>query len=602
MKKVRFIAREFARSIDEIQKKPFVGELAPKFEVGLLGHVGIYPSRTKKNVEYRCAVRHDDDEGWQGMCACRGWAQAKRTDGPAKPCVHIVDNLLRQDGFDMEAELGEEAMKAEQERAEMEEKKKAAKAALGVADAETEPSETKEPAEGAMRLWASSMPLLVACPASNVRPGECLRIRTTIQAAALGTVIHKAAEKIVGGQLTSPPDMALDLEDTGVTDPVLLEDAFNLAWAVVNEWNGKNGDKKDPLKAYFQTVNLEQRFMLNLEPKHPVTGEKSPISIVAILDVNGASGEEGRWLIIDWKTNRKEDEPFYSQQMRTNAAAILANKKEVHRVTVLTIWLRHGSRTIRTYTRENIREWLRERIKRTFFWDGVSYNTGDHCQYCPRVHVCEGRKTQLRRYLDTLSATDTQMLLYDDQGNLLAPDELQRRLAVCKAFRKIDKAFNDSLKALLLESGPRPLAEQPGFGLGIIETAGRLNVDVAASWNTLMEFVTAEQLTPALSITMKGLEEAIKAAKKQCEECDGDGFVKVSVGEGDDEHTETQECPTCKGTGAVDVYNRTKGKALKELLKRLEDEGSAVRGDTRKEIAVVEMKEVPAIEEGANEG
>jgi len=587
MKKIRFNAREFAESIKLIQNDPFVGDLAPRFERGnLLGMIGaIYPSRTNAKLEYRCVVTKDPDEGWMGMCSCRGWSQAKNAKGDAKPCVHIVDNLIRQPNFRMEDEVGVEAMKEEEERAAKSETRAKKKVARVQSDLSTVgaaapvDAEDEEAPEKGMKLWASRMPLLVACPASNVQPGECLIIRESNQAASLGTIVHKAAEKILAEGLTEPPDMAGEIFDVGLTDPQMLKDLPGLLWSVVNEWHGREHDKRDPLKAYFQTLSLEERFTLNLNPKHPRTGEKSPISVTAILDFNGASAMEGRWLIADWKTNRKEDEPFYSEQMKMEAAALMANKKEADSVTVLIIWLRHGTRTIRTYTRLQIREWLQMLVKRKFFWDGTGYNTGDHCQYCPRVYVCEGRKTKMRSYMNILGDVDTEMLLYDDQGALLVPDEMLRRQEVCKAFRKIDKAYNDALKELLVKSGPRPLVEQPGFALGIKEKQGGIKISVEDAWTTFLDFLTPDQITPFLSITKAKLEEAISGAVVECETCPEDGT----------------ECPNCKGMGVVPVYKGAKGKTIAGLIKRLEDCGAATHGAPSKEIAVISLKETPAI-------
>jgi len=634
MKKLRFVAKEFAEIIAKIQEDPFVGDKEPRFVKGLMGPMGIYKSRSKAIVEYRSVVMLDPEDGWQGMCSCRGWGQAKSakvSSTAAKPCIHIVDNLMHQPTFDMEKALGEGKLAEEQEKAELRAKKKAAKKALAESTASFEAApahhdgdvveidgvkgtlthagtsgpvtieDVRQATEtllngpdinkpsSAMKFSASKIPLLVACPASNVLPGECLMIRTSNQAAALGTVIHKAAEKIVGEGLTSPPDMTAELADTGVTDGALLNDVSSLLWAVVNEWHGKKGEAKAGLKTYFDNVRLEQRFEATLNPQHPRTGERHKIDLTAILDFNGESVKAGRWLIGDWKTNRKEDEPFYSEQMKMEAALMMLNDKQVEEVTVMLIWLRHGARTIRTYTRADIKEWLQMLVKRKFFWDGTSYNTGEHCMYCPRVFVCEGRKEQLRSYMDIMSATDAEAMLYDDMGNILAPDEIQRRLVICKAFGKIATDFKKAVKELLVESGTRPLEGQPGFGLGIKEKKGSLKIDVAAAWNTLAEYLSAEQLSPALSISKKKLEEAIGGAMVVCDVCNGARFV---------DEAETEPCPTCKGTGEVGTYKGKKGKIVAEIIQKIEDGKFGVRANPSKEIAVVKI-EVPAVEEEA---
>ena len=594
MKQLRMVAAEIAEIIASIEKNPFVRDMEPRLEDAMLGSVGVYSSRTRKNVEYRCTVRNDLSEGPQGMCSCRGWAQSKRSKGPSKPCIHIVDNLLRQKWFDIGAVVSKEAIDAASAKTDsgLEEKKKKAKAALAAAEPAVKRKESTTavaelPPEDEMHFGASSTPLLVACPASYISPAEQTKIVKTMgQPAALGTVIHTAAEMIVGEGLTTPPDMSEDLEDLGVTDQALLDDVPGLLWSVINEWHGSERDKRDPLKSYFQTVDLEQRFSIEMNPQNPRTKERKKITVTAILDFNGQSAVEGHWLIGDWKTNRKEDDAFYAEQMRMEAAALLMNDKTVDKVTVVLVWLRHGSRTVRTYTREEIRSWLKVLVKRTFFWDGRTYVTGDHCLYCPRTFTCEGRKIQLRNYIDIMGDVDTDMLLYDEAGTLLAADEMQRRLMVCKSFRKIDEGYVKALKILLSEGGAQPLVDQPGFELGLKEKKGQLKIDVADGWPIFMQYVTAEQISPALGISKTKLEAVVKGAMKDCETCNGTGFT---------DEAELMKCVVCDGDGEVEVYGRgQKGKVIKELMGKLEDGGVAKRGNPSHEVVVQKIKEEEA--------
>jgi len=595
MKNLRFVPAEMAGIIRRIEDNPFVGDKAPKWEtkVDSVLSVGIYPSRTQAKKEYRCTVLYDNTEGPQGQCSCRGWSQSKRAEGPSKPCIHIVDNLIRQPWFKIEEQLDLGELDIAKGKVARKAKKEAKEIAIVEPEVKVKRKKGSDAvaviAEDEMHFGASSTPLLVACPASYVSPSEATTIvRSFGQPASLGTVIHTAAELIVGDRLTEPPDMSKQLEDAGVIDPALLADVPGLLWAVINEWNGGNYDDREPLKSYFSTVDLEQRFSIEMHPKNPRTDERKKITVTAILDFNGQTNIEGHWLIGDWKSNRKEDEPYYAEQMRMNAAALMMNDKSVNKVTVILVWLRHGSRTVRTYTREQIRDWMKVLVKRTLFWDGRTYVTGDHCLYCPRTFTCEGRKTQLRNYVDIMGNIDTDMLLHDDTGTLLAPDELQRRLTVCKAFRKIDKGYVDALKVLLSEGGARPLADQPGFELALKEKRGALKIDAAAGWPTFMEYVTAEQISPALSISKTKLEAAVKGATKDCEACGGTGNGNSLADPNSD-----VACEACNGTGEVEVYGRgKKGAAVKELMGKLEDREVAKRGKSSHEVVVQKIKEL----------
>jgi len=608
MKKLRFISKEVAELRLKLKEQPFEGDYAPReIKSPMFGTAALYPSNSKANIEYRCVVYNDPEKGWVGMCVCPGWQGLRKAAGPSKPCVHIFDKLLRTPTFDLKAEMGETEVAKAKKAATLAEKKAAAKAALGV-----EPKPKKKAAdgpkgasirsgedpspEGAMKLWASRYPLLSVCPASNAQE-EGLIIRTTSEAAALGTIVHEAAEKMIGEQLEQPPDMTDRLEAMGINKDPWAKDCRILSWAAYRMWNGAPDSPVHPLREYFATVRLEERFEHRMRVENPHTKKKVIVVTTARIDLHGASHEEGHWLIVDWKTNRKENEPFYEAQMLANAVAIMANDKSIHKVSTIIPWLRHKpsatNPSIQTYSREELVEWLQDIVRRRMFWDGKTHVTGDHCQYCPRVYICEGRKAEFRNQMDILGAKDTDFLLYDDQGTLLVVEEILRRLEVCKAFRAVDKAFTKQVKAMLEESGPRPLAGQDGYALGLKEKKGALKIDVKMAWPLIMQKLTVEQVSPALSISKGSLEKAVKSAMTQCETCGGTGYT---------DEVKVTKCPNCEGEGEVEVYPRgAKGEAWKELLEELETSGAAMRGKPSKEISVIQLDEETVEEEDDDE-
>ena len=386
------------------------------------------------------------------------------------------------------------------------------------------------------------------------------------------------------------------IDDLGITDPALLDDIPYLLWGVVKAWHGDKAEIKKPLKAYFPSVYLEQRFEHRMAVTNPHTGERQTIVTTAKLDFHGPSNEEGHWIIGDWKSNRREDDPFYQAQMKIGAIALFSSDQSITKITTMIPWLRYPmsgkNPSVHTYTRDALRKWMQWMIKRRLFWDGVTYITGDHCTYCPRVYVCEGRKQKFRNYVNMLNQTDIDALLYDAQGIILEPEEMQRRWEVCKAFRRIDKAYNDQLKELLDGCDPLPLQGQEGYGLGLKEKQGALKIDVGAGWSTIMEYLTPKQLAPAVSVGKKKLEDAVKGAMRMCEACDGLGLVDSEVETSDPTIIDVgSPCPACDGKGEVEVYpHGTKGEACKSLMEKLEQSGAAKRGTTSKEIAVVELK------------
>jgi hypothetical protein len=604
MKKLRFDPKEIADLKQELAMTPFEGKRAPRpGGDSMMGTATVYLSRTRENVEYRCIVVNDPEEGWKGMCSCRGWSQLKRTVGETRPCLHIFDRLTRMPEFDLQAMVGVALEKEEVRRHELEQKRIEAQAKLAQYEKDHTPVAAQVPAilpdvveedvADAITVWSSRAPLLSVCPASLVSDGS-LSIREYSSPAPLGSTVHKAAELIITGQLDAPPDLTQILEDAGVTEPTLVKDYWSLSWAAVREWQGKEGSGIEPLKAYFPSVYLEQKMQHRMNLVNPHTGQPQLVVLTAKPDFYGPSHEQGHWIVGDWKTNRKEDEPFYAEQLKMEAAVILAQDKSIHRVTTIIVWLRHGTRDIRTYSRDEIRAWLQELAKRRLFWDGKTYVSGEHCMYCQRAYGCEGRKQQFRANVNLLSAVDVDLLLYDDEGKLLHPDLLLDRLETCKTFRKIDKAYTNALKGLLTEGGSRPLLEREGYALGIKEGRGSLSIDTVAAWPLIMTVLTSEQVTKAITIKLSELETAVKEARKTCPACLGIGYS---------DEAGLTKCAECDGLGKVEVYPQgTKGQVWKDLLDKLETSGAAKRGAPRREIAVLRMGEQDAIEAESEEG
>jgi|GEM_PF-4884416 len=603
MKQLRFVAKEVAELEKKLEAAPFDDEFEPReIDSPMFGVAAIYPSRSDDKMEYRCVIRHEADDGWMGMCACPGWGGLKKASGAAKPCIHIFDKLKRHPDFDLEKEIGGTAADAAQDAAHLEKVKAEAKKALGVEPKpaakkprkKAKAAESTSPDEKPMKLWASSYPLLEACPASNVQ-GECLIIRTTSAAASLGTIVHEACEKIIGEGLDAPPDMSNRLEELGINDEVNAQDCRIMSWKAFKMWHGDPEHGHHPLKDYFQSVTLEERFEHRMVVTNPHTGKLCEVVTAARIDCSGPSHEEGHWLIGDWKSNRKEDEPFYQAQLKMNAVAIMARDRSINKVSTIIPWLRHAfgpfNPHIQTYSREDLREWIRWMVKRRIFWDGVSYTTGDHCTYCPRIHVCEGRKEELRGQMNVLSTVDTDKLLYDEDGRILEPDEIHRRLMVCSAFRKVDKAFTKAAKDLLAESGPLPLAKREGYALTIREKSGGLEIDAQKAWPILLEFLAPEQLVPALSMGKKALEDAVKGAMQTCPGCNGTGYYDAA---------KVEKCPDCGGEKMVEVYPRGKKTAVwEELLEKLKESGAATEKKPAKEIAVMRLDALESGEEEA---
>ena len=90
MRKLRFEPTEITKLQAQLVTHPYEGDEAPKPIESSLGTAAVYPSASKRNIEYRCIIRKDDAGRWEGMCSCRGWGMLKKSDTP-RPCIHIFD-------------------------------------------------------------------------------------------------------------------------------------------------------------------------------------------------------------------------------------------------------------------------------------------------------------------------------------------------------------------------------------------------------------------------------------------------------------------------------------------------------------------------------
>ena len=131
VKKLRFITDEVANLQVKLALAPFEGKFAPRETTSVMpGTAWVYPSRSRENHEYRAIVHQDEEQGWCGMCSCRGWAQLKRAEGATKACGHIFDALMRHPGFKLSEVMGETEAEAAAEKAHVRQMKALAKAAL----------------------------------------------------------------------------------------------------------------------------------------------------------------------------------------------------------------------------------------------------------------------------------------------------------------------------------------------------------------------------------------------------------------------------------------------------------------------------------------
>lgn len=339
-------------------------------------------------------------------------------------------------------------------------------------------------------IWASSLPRIVLCPASlYVKPDEML-IKSSGKPAKLGSAVHEVCENMVNNNLTSLPDLKeisvrYEIED-------MLDELRMLSNFALTAWNG--GDK--PLKSYFRNPKCEERNTYSLK------ADDKDIEFVARSDIEEIIDDRG--VVVDWKSGYKQSD--YIAQVKCNAFLLAAKDKTIKEVSTIIVWLRDRTMSVATFTREELRNWMRQLIRRVVRGGENTFGPGEACLYCPRALSCPARKELSRGAIELFSGSN----IVEAGTTMLAdPEKVYRAYTQAKMVQSVAKQFLAQLKEEIVASGPLLIPGQEGRAIGIKTRKGKSNINAQAAWPIIAARLNDEEFAPCVTINKTKLTKAV---------------------------------------------------------------------------------------------
>lgn len=317
-----------------------------------------------------------------------------------------------------------------------------------------------------MRTYrCSSLPLLMRCAAAGQRPD--LLVHETCEAAHTGTHVHGHLRRVV---------------ETGSTDQIHNGETRVLVSIGRRMWF-------EHLRDLFPSPQCERELSVEVLPGVTVTGHT---------DVQ--SGMIGTCRVLDWKSGRKDTN--YSAQLLGYAALAMLENHAIERVETHIAWLRDYEVENYAMDRSDLPAWV-EQIRAIANWSGC-YESGEHCDHCPRNYECPGHRAIVRR----------------DMSALLDLDELESGLAQMTAERKLElfhqaKLVGDVADRVrkALRSHVDAVGEVVGSDTKLtVQVERRRKIDTFSAWPVLLDVLDDREVAFCCDVSPSKLDELV--AKK----------------------------------------------------------------------------------------
>jgi hypothetical protein len=484
--------------------------------------------------EYKQYLRKDVDGNVFGLCTCPASVRKNAT----KTCKHIYAATLLLDEGSCETETKKEDEQVTIVKDEGELKKRTNDMLV---------SDSMRPVRSGRVFWPSKVDLVEKCPASYIGDQKIgVVVERSNDAATIGRTVHKIAEGIVSGEIKEIERSFIVSECVKAGIENCVDDVELLCENAMSAWNGS--EARDGLRVYFNKPQTEQYASFEHTVTNPYTGLAEKVSFSGYLDVSEVfSAEEiqeasvKNWaVVLDFKTgrlsgNEEEDYMFdvpddpdgsdgedselsyetpgvsHRGQMLSYAVMLMANDKKLEQVTTIICYLRNRKSSIATFTRDEIRGWFKSFLRRSAFWDGVTYNPGDHCMWCKRFYVCPARAQMISSAVSGLIGAGDSSMIVDGDNNLVDPDKIYEAYKQSRLLKKIISKFEEDLKAETTKRGFIGIPSLAGNrGFGYTSRKGSMKIDSKAAWDTLLEYFTDDELSNIVNVSKGALEETAK--------------------------------------------------------------------------------------------
>jgi hypothetical protein len=253
-----------------------------------------------------------------------------------------------------------------------------------------------------LKLRASQFPILDKCQGMLSEP-ECLKIGNISDVATMGTDAHRECAKFVKSD--EAPDFKMLNDDIRI--PV------SIAWDMWDRSLGTLDDVEYPaLRGFFPEPQVEQELRIEYVSNGPdelpiVTGHPDLYGFSVVGDSDSDIYDLN---VLDWKAGYLIKD--YLPQLIAYAE-LVTNKYpgvQIRNVNLINAYVRKdkGQRFVSyRMTRAEAILAYDKIIRKVLNYDGESFTTGDHCQYCPlRSYGCDAYNRTISSALVSLDRTE----------------------------------------------------------------------------------------------------------------------------------------------------------------------------------------------------
>jgi hypothetical protein len=360
-------------------------------------------------------------------------------------------------------------------------------------------------------IRASSLPLALACPASQVPPQA--RLADDSPESRLGSAVHEVLAAVVRDNIDGAA-----FSDANIAAAarwlVELTDVYDLAWNGRRAW--------DRLREHFPTPSVEHEFDCTFrgdllsDEDFRLTGHVDVYSVLP--------GSESEFRLLDWKTGYEDAD--HEAQMRAYAWLGLRGWEGPGYARAFVVRLREMTVDTFVWTRAELNAWHEGVVRDTA--DVGQFRAGRHCGFCQRRVECP-------MLVAHMAATAVQMLDGTPERTMAMP---QAMVCLYDRIRQLEDGCADArnlIRAHLAAFGP--VVGHDGRTLALVRQE-RQEINSGLAWPVLENRFGLHAVAEAAKLTKTAVTKLAmdnapprgkgKAAKQIIEDLDAVGAITVN--------------------------------------------------------------------------
>ena len=271
----------------------------------------------------------------------------------------------------------------------------------------------------------------MGCPASAQRPD--IAIDTSEESADIGRAVHEALAWLIEEDAHRPVSGANEADLFGISAKHGAPDGDvkMLAWAGWKMWKQIDESLTD--------IQLEQSMEVTSKRGYRLTGTADVMALM--------SGRPDTLVIFDWKSGRRESNPF--DQLKGYALMGSMLRPAISRAIVSVGWLRTGMIESHSFSLDDMTAFDIELSEALTSSSPVFKPSAETCLFCPRKADCPGRRQIVASAgLDMAAASG-------ESANAMTPAALGALWPRSRMLKKVLEDYEDAVRIAVMDAGGR---------------------------------------------------------------------------------------------------------------------------------------------------